>query len=68
MSALILKDYYVIFRQMRIFLLLVLVFSCIPGAFLLHFRGGVRLHAALHRPGLRRAEPLGPDGRHDALL
>ena len=33
MSALILKDYYVIFRQMRIFLLLVLVFSCIPGAF-----------------------------------
>ena len=33
MSALILKDYFVIFRQMRIFLLLVLVFSCIPGAF-----------------------------------
>ena len=33
MSALILKDYYVIFRQMRIFLLLILVFSCIPGAF-----------------------------------
>ena len=33
MCALILKDYYVIFRQMRIFLLLVLVFSCIPGAF-----------------------------------
>ena len=33
MRALILKDYYVIFRQMRIFLLLVLVFSCIPGAF-----------------------------------
>ena len=33
MSALLLKDYYVIFRQMRIFLLLVLVFSCIPGAF-----------------------------------
>ena len=33
MSALILKDCYVIFRQMRIFLLLVLVFSCIPGAF-----------------------------------
>lgn len=33
MSALILKDYYVIFRQMRIFLLLILVFSCIPGMF-----------------------------------
>ena len=33
MSALLLKDYYVIFRQMRIFLLLILVFSCIPGTF-----------------------------------
>ena len=33
MSALLLKDYYVIFRQMKIFLLLILVFSCIPGAF-----------------------------------
>ena len=31
MSALLLKDYYVIFRQMKIFLLLILVFSCIPG-------------------------------------
>ena len=27
MSALLLKDYYVIFRQMKIFLLLILVFS-----------------------------------------
>ena len=33
MSALLLKDYYVIFRQMKIFLLLILVFSCIPGTF-----------------------------------
>ena len=33
MSALLLKDYYVIFRQMSIFLLLILVFSCIPGTF-----------------------------------
>lgn len=33
MSALLLKDYYVIFRQMKVFLLLILVFSCIPGTF-----------------------------------
>ena len=33
MTALLLKDYYVIFRQMKIFLLLILVFSCIPGTF-----------------------------------
>ena len=33
MSALLLKDYYVIFRPMKIFLLLILVFSCIPGTF-----------------------------------
>ena len=33
MSALLLKDYYVIFRQMKSFLLLILVFSCIPGTF-----------------------------------
>ena len=48
MSALLLKDYYVIFRQMKIFLLLILVFSCIPGT----FYSGVCLYAALHRPGL----------------
>ena len=48
MSALLLKDYYVIFRQMKIFLLLILVFSCIPGTFC----RGVCLYAALHRPGL----------------
>ena len=52
MSALLLKDYYVIFRQMKIFLLLILVFSCIPGTFLQHLRRGVCLYAALHRPGL----------------
>ena len=33
MSALILKDCYVIFRQLKIFLVLILAFSCIPGAF-----------------------------------
>lgn len=33
MSALILKDFYVLWRQMRLFLLLLLVFSAIPGSF-----------------------------------
>ena len=48
MSALLLKDYYVIFRQMKIFLLLILH----PRHVLQHLRRGVRLHAALHGPGL----------------
>ena len=68
MSALILKDYFVIFRQMRIFLLLVLVFSCIPGAFYSTFAVGVRLHAALHALAYDERSHWGPDGRHDALL
>lgn len=33
MSALILKDFYVLWRQMRLFLLLLLIFSAIPGSF-----------------------------------
>ena len=33
MSALILKDFYVLWKQMRLFLLLLLVFSAIPGSF-----------------------------------
>ena len=52
MSALLLKDYYVIFRQMKIFLLLILVFSCHPRHVLQHLCRGVCLYAALHRPGL----------------
>ena len=33
MSALILKDFYVLWKQMRLFLLLLLIFSAIPGSF-----------------------------------
>lgn len=33
MSALILKDFYVLWQQMRLFLLLLLIFSAIPGSF-----------------------------------
>ena len=33
MSALILKDFYVLWRQARYFLILILVFSAIPGSF-----------------------------------
>lgn len=33
MSALILKDFYVLWRQARYFLILILIFSAIPGSF-----------------------------------
>ena len=33
MKALILKDFYVMWKQTRVLLLLILVFSCLPGAF-----------------------------------
>ena len=33
MQALILKDFYVMWKQTRIFLLVILVFSAIPGSF-----------------------------------
>lgn len=33
MSALLLKDFYVMWKQTRVLLILILVFSCLPGAF-----------------------------------
>ena len=33
MKALLLKDFYVMWKQTRVLLLLILVFSCLPGAF-----------------------------------
>lgn len=33
MSALILKDFYVMWKQTKVLLIIILVFSCIPGAF-----------------------------------
>lgn len=33
MSALLMKDFYVMWKQTRVLLILILVFSCLPGAF-----------------------------------
>lgn len=33
MQALILKDFYVMWKQTRVFLLVILIFSAIPGSF-----------------------------------
>ena len=68
MSALLLKDYYVIFRQMKIFLLLILVFSCIPGTFYSTF--AVVYASMLPYTALAYDErsTLGPDGCHDAVF
>ena len=68
MQALILKDFYVMWKQTRVFLLVILVFSAIPGSFNAVF--AVIYSAMLPYTAMAYDErsKVEPAGGHDALL